>query len=139
MKRMPMKTGDGDSSGIPSNVPAFLVKLWKLVEDPQYEEHISWNKVSKLFCFHFYGLRKKFYTCQLHSSTFSLFITIRILWLFRIMYSLKRDDYELSILIIPVEWKRIPGPRSGYVCTRNPAQVFQAQQLCKLRSSAEYV
>ena len=63
----------------------------------------------------------------------SLFITIRILWLFRIIYSLKRDDYELSILIIPVEWKRIPGPRSGYVCTRNPSQVFQAQQLCKLR------
>lgn len=31
----------------------------------------------------------------------SLFITIRILWLFRIIYSLKRDDYELSILIIP--------------------------------------
>lgn len=45
---MPMKTGDGDSSGIPSNVPAFLVKLWKLVEDPQYEEHISWNKVNNL-------------------------------------------------------------------------------------------
>lgn len=41
-----MKTGDADSSGIPSNVPAFLVKLWKLVEDPQYEEHISWNKAS---------------------------------------------------------------------------------------------
>lgn len=47
-KEMPMKTGDGDSSGIPSNVPAFLVKLWKLVEDPQYEEHISWNKVENL-------------------------------------------------------------------------------------------
>lgn len=73
MKRMPMKTGDGDSSGIPSNVPAFLVKLWKLVEDPQYEEHISWNKVSKLFCFHFYGLRKRFYTYELHSSTFFLY------------------------------------------------------------------
>ena len=73
MKRMPMKTGDGDSSGIPSNVPAFLVKLWKLVEDPQYEEHISWNKVSKLFFFHFYGLRKKFYTCELHSPTFCLY------------------------------------------------------------------
>ena len=41
-----MKTGDADSSGIPSNVPAFLVKLWRLVEDPQYEEHISWNKAS---------------------------------------------------------------------------------------------
>ena len=67
------------------------------------------------------------------------FITIRIVWLFCMIYSLKRDDYELLILIIPLEWNRIPGPRSGYVCTRNPSQVFQAQQLCKLRSSAEYV
>ncbi|XP_027052222.1 heat shock factor protein-like isoform X1 [Pocillopora damicornis] len=49
---MPMKTGDGDSSGIPSNVPAFLVKLWKLVEDPQYEEHISWNKNGSGFLVH---------------------------------------------------------------------------------------
>lgn len=73
MKRMPMKTGDGDSSGIPSNVPAFLVKLWKLVEDPQYEEHISWNKVSKLFCFHFHGLQKKFYTCKLRCYTLFLY------------------------------------------------------------------
>jgi len=47
-----MKTGDGDSSGIPSNVPAFLVKLWKLVEDPQYEEHISWNKNGSGFLVH---------------------------------------------------------------------------------------
>lgn len=47
-----MKTGDGDSSGIPSNVPAFLVKLWKLVEDPQYEEHISWNKNGTGFLVH---------------------------------------------------------------------------------------
>lgn len=56
-----MKTGDADSSGIPSNVPAFLVKLWKLVEDPQYEEHISWNKASFFykadrFLFPFYDL-----------------------------------------------------------------------------------
>lgn len=55
------------------------------------------------------------------------FITSRILLLFRLIYTLKRDDYELAILIIPVEWNRIPGPRSGYVCTRNPSQVFQAQ------------
>lgn len=45
LTKMPMKTGDSDSYVIPSNVPAFLVKLWKLVEDPQYNEHISWNKV----------------------------------------------------------------------------------------------
>ena len=45
---MPMRTGDADSSNIHSNVPAFLVKLWKLVEDPQYDEHISWNK-ARLF------------------------------------------------------------------------------------------
>ena len=47
---MPMKTGDGDSCTLPSNVPAFLVKLWRLVEDPQYDEHISWNKVSLRLC-----------------------------------------------------------------------------------------
>ncbi|XP_066019460.1 LOW QUALITY PROTEIN: heat shock factor protein 4-like [Pocillopora verrucosa] len=49
---MPMKTGDGDSSGIPSNVPAFFGELWKLVEDPQYEEHISWNKNGSGFLVH---------------------------------------------------------------------------------------
>lgn len=33
MKRMLMKMGDGDLSGILFNVFVFLVKLWKLVED----------------------------------------------------------------------------------------------------------
>lgn len=27
------------------NVPAFLMKLWKLVEDPDLNEIISWNEV----------------------------------------------------------------------------------------------
>ncbi|XP_029195975.1 heat shock factor protein 4-like isoform X2 [Acropora muricata] len=49
---MPMRTGDADSSNIHSNVPAFLVKLWKLVEDPQYDEHISWNKNGTGFLVH---------------------------------------------------------------------------------------
>lgn len=47
-----MRTGDADSSNIHSNVPAFLVKLWKLVEDPQYDEHISWNKNGTGFLVH---------------------------------------------------------------------------------------
>ena len=67
------------------------------------------------------------------------FFTSEILLVFRVIYSLKRDYSNLSILIFPVEWNRIPRSRSSYVCTRNPSQVFQAQQLCKLRSSAEYV
>ncbi|XP_068697293.1 heat shock factor protein-like isoform X1 [Montipora capricornis] len=49
---MPMRTGDADSSSIHSNVPAFLVKLWKLVEDPQYDDHISWNKNGSGFLVH---------------------------------------------------------------------------------------
>ena len=44
--RMPINPEDSGSYIIPSNVPAFLVKLWKLVEDPQYEMHISWNPVT---------------------------------------------------------------------------------------------
>ena len=71
-----MKTGDGDSSGIPSNVPAFLVKLWKLVEDPQYEEHISWNKVNNL--------------------SFTTFASRQITWL--IYYRYLPDVFEISTL-----------------------------------------
>ena len=44
--RMPINPEEPESYVIPSNVPAFLVKLWKLVEDPQYEMHISWNRVT---------------------------------------------------------------------------------------------
>lgn len=29
-----------------ANVPAFLTKLWKLVEDPLYNDLICWNAVS---------------------------------------------------------------------------------------------
>lgn len=28
-----------------SNVPAFITKLWKLVEDPNYDHLIQWNQV----------------------------------------------------------------------------------------------
>ena len=90
-----MKTGDGDSSGIPSNVPAFLVKLWKLVEDPQYEEHISWNKVSKLYCvFNFMASGRTFTLVNYIALPFC-FITSRISLLFCVIYRSKRDDYEL--------------------------------------------
>ncbi|XP_001639405.3 heat shock factor protein isoform X2 [Nematostella vectensis] len=47
-----MKTAEGDHYIIPSNVPAFLVKLWKLVEDPQYDMHISWNRIGSGFLVH---------------------------------------------------------------------------------------
>ena len=36
----------GDSG---ANVPAFLAKLWKLVEDPTTDDLINWNEV--MFCF----------------------------------------------------------------------------------------
>ncbi|XP_031571142.1 heat shock factor protein-like isoform X2 [Actinia tenebrosa] len=49
---MPMKNLGGDQYVIPSNVPAFLVKLWKLVEDHQYDIHISWNRSGSGFLVH---------------------------------------------------------------------------------------
>lgn len=49
---MPISPEDSGSYIIPSNVPAFLVKLWKLVEDPQYEMHISWNRSGTGFIVH---------------------------------------------------------------------------------------
>lgn len=30
-----------------SNVPAFLVKLWNIVEDPTCDDIIAWSDVSK--------------------------------------------------------------------------------------------
>ncbi|KAK3750467.1 hypothetical protein QZH41_006261 [Actinostola sp. cb2023] len=47
-----MKSFEGDQYVIPSNVPAFLVKLWKLVEDQQYDMHISWNRSGSGFLVH---------------------------------------------------------------------------------------
>jgi hypothetical protein len=31
-----------------TNIPAFLSKLWTLVEDPKYDELIAWDPVNKL-------------------------------------------------------------------------------------------
>ncbi|RWS12972.1 heat shock factor protein 1-like isoform X1, partial [Dinothrombium tinctorium] len=31
------------------NVPAFLIKLWKIVEDPAYDQHICWSANGKSF------------------------------------------------------------------------------------------
>lgn len=138
VKRMPMKTGDGDTSGIPSNVPAFLVKLWKLVEDPQYEEHISWNKVLRLCCFHFLGFQGHFTLVNHVDLPFVL--KAGIILLFSVSSTaLTTMIATFRFFFLYVEWNGILGSRSSYVCTRNPSQVFQTQQLCKLRSSAEYV
>eukprot|EP00794_Sanderia_malayensis_P019255 gene19255-21183_t len=38
--------------GIPSSVPAFLVKLWRLVQDEDVDELISWSKNGTAFCIH---------------------------------------------------------------------------------------
>lgn len=32
--------------GTAANVPAFLTKLWKLVDDPNYDHLIHWSQVS---------------------------------------------------------------------------------------------
>ncbi|XP_065064683.1 heat shock factor protein-like isoform X2 [Rhopilema esculentum] len=37
---------------VPSNVAAFVLKLWKLVEDPNVDEMISWSKEGTAFCVH---------------------------------------------------------------------------------------
>ena len=31
----------------PGNVPAFLLKLWNILENPAYSKLISWNQVKK--------------------------------------------------------------------------------------------
>lgn len=41
-----------DSVTFSSNVPAFLIKLWKLVEDVDVNDLISWSKNGNSFCVH---------------------------------------------------------------------------------------
>lgn len=41
-----MHTFSGESG---TGVPAFLAKLWRLVEDPDTNNYISWSPVSFLF------------------------------------------------------------------------------------------
>ena len=33
---------------VPGNVPAFLLKLWNILENPAYDTLISWNQVKKI-------------------------------------------------------------------------------------------
>jgi len=42
-----------------SSVPAFLGKLWKLVEDPSTNHLISWNAVCKPFGRPFVKIKKR--------------------------------------------------------------------------------
>ena len=37
---------------LPENIPAFLLKLWKLVEDPTYNDMIAWNRDGTSFKVH---------------------------------------------------------------------------------------
>eukprot|EP00112_Aurelia_sp_Birch-Aquarium-sp1_P014076 Seg3011.2 transcript_id=Seg3011.2/GoldUCD/mRNA.D3Y31 product="Heat shock factor protein" protein_id=Seg3011.2/GoldUCD/D3Y31 len=41
-----------DASFVSSNVPAFVLKLWKLVEDQSVNQLISWSKGGTAFCVH---------------------------------------------------------------------------------------
>ena len=49
---MPLSTGAGvgvaNCEYTTTNIPAFLSKLWTLVEDPKYNELIAWDNVSCL-------------------------------------------------------------------------------------------
>ena len=51
---MPLSTGGAgvgaaaNSEYTTTNIPAFLSKLWTLVEDPKYNELIAWDNVSRL-------------------------------------------------------------------------------------------
>ncbi|XP_028967690.1 heat shock factor protein [Galendromus occidentalis] len=48
---MPTSTSaSAESSG--NNVPAFLSKLWRLVEDPKYDQTISWSDSGQSFIIH---------------------------------------------------------------------------------------
>ena len=40
---------ENSQATISTGVPAFLAKLWKLVEDPQSNHLISWSPVSSIF------------------------------------------------------------------------------------------
>lgn len=37
---------------VPGNVPAFLLKLWNILENPAYNTLISWNQVRKIHATH---------------------------------------------------------------------------------------
>ena len=136
---MPMKTGDADSSGIPSNVPAFLVKLWRLVEDPQYEEHISWNKASLSWIIYHTHLSLYFFLFSNKTTLSSRNLDHRYFVNFTIIPWQVRTQLQQPFYLFLAEWKWFPRSRSGYLCTRNPSEVFQTQQFCELCSSAEYV
>ena len=135
--KMPMKNGEGDSHVIPSSVPAFLVKLWKLVEDPQYDEHISWNKVSIILVMYInmrgiqYARRSK--AEEFHPSVLALvhrLIVLRLSCRSPLLFSFARVD---------IEWHWFSCSRSSYFRTGDSTEVFQAQQLRKLRSAAQHV
>ena len=38
-------TGNALATAMPGNVPAFLVKLWKIVEDETLDNIVSWSSV----------------------------------------------------------------------------------------------
>ena len=44
-----MYTSSGENTSSLSSVPAFLTKLWTLVEDPATDELICWDAVSVFF------------------------------------------------------------------------------------------
>ena len=35
----------GTTTAMPGNVPAFLIKLWKIVEDENLDNIVSWSQV----------------------------------------------------------------------------------------------
>ena len=114
-----MRTGDADSSNIHSNVPAFLVKLWKLVEDPQYDEHISWNK-ARLFENKDY----LFYALQVISSLWSFLARsfVFTLSVYNLQYSLVSWN-DFGILIVTSQNER------DFLCMIKPllrAKYFQS-------------
>ena len=45
MEKMEAKSEPDQVIVVPGNVPAFLLKLWNIVENPTYEHLVSWNHV----------------------------------------------------------------------------------------------
>ncbi|OQR71207.1 heat shock factor protein-like, partial [Tropilaelaps mercedesae] len=49
---MPVPLNGAEPAGQGGNVPAFLSKLWRLVEDPKYDQLISWSSSGQSFIIH---------------------------------------------------------------------------------------
>lgn len=89
-----------------STIPAFLAKLWKLVNDPETDELISWNHVSSCPCFQF--------MMQCQTSIIDLLLKI--------------NPHDFI-----TEWSKLRNKQHHEIYTRAASNVLQTQQFSKFR------